>query len=382
MPRCGPRERGERAHFLNNRGTVLAAEHRLGLARHDFEQALGLGAGNDACWVLLDLTEVSLEAGDVERAELYLKQARARLEPGKEPPPSVFYYRSWVDQARGHLAEAAADLAPVPRANLSPEWGWKIAYQEGRVAEVRGDLRAAEAAYGRSIAVLEEMRRGLSFDELKAWLLEEQRRPFEALFRLQARSGRAEESLATAERALARTFLRRVPAHHLRPRRIDAGRQGLVAGRLRRAHGGPGVVAAGDERVAGGGPATDRPRPERLARPRRSPLFRGRRRALADHRAGTTAWGSEAGGADFRGPGSGGPLPGPSGRRSRSRLLADCLSSLAPRARDTVLLRFQQGLSYPEIARLSDEKAPALQIRVARALPLLRRCLEEKGVAP
>ncbi len=201
------RERGERARFLNNRGTVLAAEHRLGLARHDFEQALSLGAGNDACWVLLDLTEVSLEDGDAERAALYLKQAWEHLEPGEKLPPSLFYYRSWVDQARGRLVEAAEDLAPVRRAGLSAEWGWKIAYQEGRVAEARGDLRAAETAYGRSIAVLEEMRRGLAFDELKAWLLEEQRRPFEALFRLQARSGRTAASLATAERALARTFL-------------------------------------------------------------------------------------------------------------------------------------------------------------------------------
>jgi RNA polymerase sigma factor (sigma-70 family) len=67
--------------------------------------------------------------------------------------------------------------------------------------------------------------------------------------------------------------------------------------------------------------------------------------------------------------------------RARNRLLADCLGSLAPRARDTLLLRFQQGLSYPEMALLTDEKAPALQIRVTRALPLLRRCLEEKGVA-
>ena len=81
-------------------------------------------------------------------------------------------------------------------------------------------------------------------------------------------------------------------------------------------------------------------------------------------------------------------LPGPGANvedrlaeRSRGRLLADCLRTLAPRARDALLLRFQQGLSYPEIARLSDEKAPALQVRVARALPLLRRCLEEKGVA-
>jgi tetratricopeptide (TPR) repeat protein len=204
------RERGERARFLNNRGTVLAAERRLGLARRDFEQALSLGAGNEAEFsrgVLLDLTEVSLENGDAGRADLYLKQAWEHLEPGRKPPPSLFYYRSWVDQSRGRLAEAAEDLAPVLGADLDSEWGWKIAYQQGRVAEARGDLRAAEAAYERSISVLEEMRRGLAFDELKSWLLEEQRRPFEALFLLQARSGRAAASLATMERARARTFL-------------------------------------------------------------------------------------------------------------------------------------------------------------------------------
>jgi RNA polymerase sigma factor (sigma-70 family) len=67
---------------------------------------------------------------------------------------------------------------------------------------------------------------------------------------------------------------------------------------------------------------------------------------------------------------------------SRARALERCLQELGPRVRDAVLQRFQQGLSYPEIARLSGEKAPALQVRVARALPLLRRCLEEKGMAP
>ena len=82
-------------------------------------------------------------------------------------------------------------------------------------------------------------------------------------------------------------------------------------------------------------------------------------------------------------------LPEPGGsvedrlaERSRAHALESCLRLLAPRARTAVLLRFQQGLSYPEIARLSHEKAPALQVRVARALPVLRRCLEEKGMAP
>lgn len=82
-------------------------------------------------------------------------------------------------------------------------------------------------------------------------------------------------------------------------------------------------------------------------------------------------------------------LPEPGGsaedrlsERSVARVLESCLRGLAPRVRTALLLRYQQGLSYPEIARLSNEKAPALQVRVARALPLLRRCLEEKGVAP
>ena len=67
---------------------------------------------------------------------------------------------------------------------------------------------------------------------------------------------------------------------------------------------------------------------------------------------------------------------------SRARALERCLQGLGPRVRDAVLLRFQHGLSYPEIARISGEKPPALQVRVARALPILRRCLEEKGMAP
>ena len=81
------------------------------------------------------------------------------------------------------------------------------------------------------------------------------------------------------------------------------------------------------------------------------------------------------------------PVPGGSAEdrlaeRSRAGALEKCLRTLAPHVRDAIVLRFQQGLSYPEIARLSGEKAPALQVRVARALPVLRRCLEEKGMAP
>jgi DNA-directed RNA polymerase specialized sigma24 family protein len=46
-----------------------------------------------------------------------------------------------------------------------------------------------------------------------------------------------------------------------------------------------------------------------------------------------------------------------------------------------VLLRFEEGLAYPEIARMSGEEPATIQARVARALPSLRECVEQKGLA-
>lgn len=66
--------------------------------------------------------------------------------------------------------------------------------------------------------------------------------------------------------------------------------------------------------------------------------------------------------------------------RSLRQALARCLDTLAPRARMAVLLRFQEEISYVEMARLLTERAATLQARVARAMPVLQRCLEERGM--
>lgn len=58
------------------------------------------------------------------------------------------------------------------------------------------------------------------------------------------------------------------------------------------------------------------------------------------------------------------------------RLLTDCLAKLAPAARDAVVLRFQQELSYDEAAEIVGALPGTLQQRVARALPVLRICVE------
>jgi RNA polymerase sigma-70 factor (ECF subfamily) len=65
----------------------------------------------------------------------------------------------------------------------------------------------------------------------------------------------------------------------------------------------------------------------------------------------------------------------------RSDALRDCLRTLAPHVRVALLLRYEQGLPYEEIARLSRERAATIQTRVARALPLLRDCVVGKGAS-
>ena len=80
------------------------------------------------------------------------------------------------------------------------------------------------------------------------------------------------------------------------------------------------------------------------------------------------------------------PAPGKPVRYEYSRsgnptreALEKCLSVLASEVRMTVLLRFQSGMSYPDMSEVLGVRSETLQARVARALPVLRRCLEGKG---
>lgn len=64
------------------------------------------------------------------------------------------------------------------------------------------------------------------------------------------------------------------------------------------------------------------------------------------------------------------------------KALDDCLDRLDARSRTTLVLRFQDQLSYEEIGKLTADTPGALRVRVARALPALRDCLGSKGVSP
>ena len=79
---------------------------------------------------------------------------------------------------------------------------------------------------------------------------------------------------------------------------------------------------------------------------------------------------AEAGGQDDREPDH------ELDRGRLARILAACLAKLAPAAREAVVLRYQQELSYDEAAAIAGDLPGTLQRRVARALPVLRTCME------
>jgi RNA polymerase sigma-70 factor (ECF subfamily) len=59
--------------------------------------------------------------------------------------------------------------------------------------------------------------------------------------------------------------------------------------------------------------------------------------------------------------------------------LEDCMAELSHDVRETVLLRFLSDMTYEEMAGVLRCKPDTLCVRVARALPVLKRCLERKG---
>lgn len=76
------------------------------------------------------------------------------------------------------------------------------------------------------------------------------------------------------------------------------------------------------------------------------------------------------------------PSPSAAERLGQAELLAalgDCLDELVPETRMVLLMRFSEDMPYDDIARVCRASAETMRARVSRALPVLRRCVEQKG---
>jgi len=69
------------------------------------------------------------------------------------------------------------------------------------------------------------------------------------------------------------------------------------------------------------------------------------------------------------------------GRLAKRRALEQCLGKLSDSFRSQLLMRCFLGLSYNEIATAIGATPGAVQVRLSRILPRLRKCLRSNGVA-
>jgi len=77
------------------------------------------------------------------------------------------------------------------------------------------------------------------------------------------------------------------------------------------------------------------------------------------------------------------PAPAADQRLSDAAVLAaleHCLGELAPEVRMVMLMRFSEGFGYDDIARICGARPDAVRARVCRAMPVLRACIERRGV--
>ncbi|MCH9683501.1 MAG: RNA polymerase sigma factor [Deltaproteobacteria bacterium] len=75
------------------------------------------------------------------------------------------------------------------------------------------------------------------------------------------------------------------------------------------------------------------------------------------------------------------PLP-LDGQLAMRQIIEQCLGELPEPSREAVWLRHATGLHYAEIATVVQASVAALQMRVARSIQALRRCLDTHGAAP
>lgn len=68
--------------------------------------------------------------------------------------------------------------------------------------------------------------------------------------------------------------------------------------------------------------------------------------------------------------------------RDLREMLEGCIAQLPEYMREPVRLRFLAGVSFEEISAQTGDKAGTVQARVARAMSMIRRCMESKGWKP
>ncbi|ANM29733.1 hypothetical protein ABI59_09315 [Acidobacteria bacterium Mor1] len=214
-----------RARHLLHQSAIRLGQGRYELARHASREALQLaGTIEDAALArsaALNLAEACLALGHATDAADAVAEAWKRREP-EAVSAALRLYQARVHRALGKEGPAEQMLQAALVEHPATEWAWELEFELGELLAGRGEQAAAEAAFDRSAALVDELRERSAYQELKAWLAARKRRPYRALFEVQAQRGAAQAAIHTSERMRARAFLDAL----VESRRGDSSRDG------------------------------------------------------------------------------------------------------------------------------------------------------------
>ena len=206
-----PEDASARARLLVYESLFHVAEGQNSLGRAALEKALQTATGDeDASFFRsahLNLVKIHLDLDDPDAARQHLEEAWTHADPEGQGRDVLLFHRARVAAGLGNTQAALEALDEAQALQPIPDWSWRMDLLRGQAEESLGRTEAASKAYQHSTETLEDLRSNLGFDDLKAWLLDEKRQPYEALFVLHAEAGRPLEALATLERVKARTLL-------------------------------------------------------------------------------------------------------------------------------------------------------------------------------
>lgn len=197
------------AFLLQYRALVDHLRGRDRLARQQILDALAMSPSDPHLVrdLQLNLIDVHLALGDTAAASALVEADVLPATPSPNRVGSHAHYAAMVAEAGGDPAGVVQIVDEALTRGVGAGWDWQLVASRGRALERLDRIDEARDALERAIGGVEVERAALGFDELKAWLLRERRRPYEDLFLLEARAGRATAALAVTQRATARSFL-------------------------------------------------------------------------------------------------------------------------------------------------------------------------------
>ncbi len=205
-------DRPARLIWLTTSGDVYRSTHDFAHAERSLSQALVLAKQLDSPQqtlnVLEDLTDASIDAGNLDAANSYLAQVSplVRQSGNRLDAMDVALEQGRIaalrndPQAESLLRNVEKDSASQVTMKLSAE------HEMARLFEAQGRIPAAKAMYATTLATFESARSDIKNEDAKLPFLTNATRIYDDYIHFLVKQGRTDEALAAADQSRARTL--------------------------------------------------------------------------------------------------------------------------------------------------------------------------------